>query len=31
MADGVRTYFDRTGITVLLGENAYFWNAETRF
>lgn len=28
MADGVRTYFDRTGITVLLGENAYFWNAE---
>lgn len=28
MADGVRTYFDRTGITALLGENAYFWNAE---
>lgn len=28
MADGVRTYFDRTGITVLLGETAYFWNAE---
>lgn len=28
MADGVRTYFDRTGITVLLGESAYFWNAE---
>ena len=28
MSDGVRTYFDRTGITVLLGENAYFWNAE---
>ena len=28
MADSVRTYFDRTGITVLLGENAYFWNAE---
>lgn len=22
------TYFDRTGITVLLGESAYFWNAE---
>ncbi|OKZ51045.1 MAG: sodium-independent anion transporter [Blautia sp. CAG:37_48_57] len=28
IADGVRTYFDRTGITVLLGETAYFWNAE---
>ena len=28
MADGVRTYFDRTGITALLSENAYFWNAE---
>ena len=28
MADSVRTYFDRTGITALLSKNAYFWNAE---
>ncbi len=28
MSDSVRSYFDRAGITELLGENAYFWSAD---
>ena len=28
MAESVRSYFDRAGITELLGENAYFWSAD---
>ena len=28
MADSVRTYFDRAGITDLLGEGAYYWSAD---
>lgn len=28
MTNSVRTYFDRAGITALLGESAYFWSAD---
>ena len=28
MSEPVREYFDRAGITALLGENAYFWSAD---
>ena len=28
VTDSVRTYFDRAGITKLLGENAYYWSAD---
>ena len=28
MAESVRSYFDRAGITELLGGNAYFWSAD---
>lgn len=28
IADPVRTYFERAGITELVGENAYFWSAD---
>ena len=28
MADSVRAYFDRAGITDLLGEGAYYWSAD---
>lgn len=28
MSDTVRSYFDRAGITALLGEDAYFWSAD---
>lgn len=28
MSDSVRSYFDRAGITELLGEEAYFWSAD---
>ena len=28
LSDLVRTYFDRAGITELLGEDAYFWSAD---
>ncbi|MBS7315298.1 MAG: SulP family inorganic anion transporter [Clostridiaceae bacterium] len=28
MTDSVRTYFDRAGVTELLGEGAYFWSAD---
>lgn len=28
MSESVRTYFDRAGITELLGEGAYFWSAD---
>lgn len=27
LAEGVRSYFDRTGITELIGEEGYFWSA----
>ncbi|MDD3165444.1 MAG: SulP family inorganic anion transporter [Oscillospiraceae bacterium] len=28
MTSSVRSYFDRAGITALVGENAYFWSAD---
>ena len=28
MSEDVRRYFDRAGITELLGESAYFWSAD---
>ena len=28
MTEAVRTYFDRAGITELLGEESYFWSAD---
>ena len=28
MSEPVRTYFDRAGITELLGEESYFWSAD---
>ncbi len=28
MTESVRTYFDRAGITALVGESAYFWSAD---
>ena len=28
MSEGVRRYFDRAGITEVLGESAYFWSAD---
>jgi len=28
VTDSVRTYFDRAGITKLLGESAYYWSAD---
>ena len=28
MSESVRSYFDRAGITELLGESAYFWSAD---
>ena len=28
MSENVRRYFDRAGITEVLGESAYFWSAD---
>ena len=28
MTEAVRSYFDRAGITEVLGESAYFWSAD---
>ena len=28
MTEAVRSYFDRAGITELLGEESYFWSAD---